>query len=91
MESRPLNIKCPHHAVLLQLDLHHPVITDPHALQRLQYTPPTALTQAVRMGTSASGGCTCGIINRDDITDIVRELENMACGSDPQTTGANSR
>lgn len=87
----PLNTDCPHHAVLLQLNPQHPVITDPHALQRLQYTPPIGLTQAVRMGTSASGGCTCDKKNRDDMKDISRELDIMARGSTTQSEGVNSR
>ncbi|OAL46782.1 hypothetical protein IQ07DRAFT_140953 [Pyrenochaeta sp. DS3sAY3a] len=91
MDSMPLNTDCPHHAVLLQLNPQHPVITDPSALQRLQYTPPIGLTQAFRMGTSASSGCTCDKINREDMKDISRELDIMARGSTTQSTGVNSR
>lgn len=80
----PPTTECPHHAALLRLNPHHPVLTDPQALHRLQYTPPVGLTQTVRMGTSASAGCTCGNAIRDDTQDIFRELDVMSGESETQ-------
>lgn len=85
-----LNTNCPHHAVLLQLNPHHPVLSDPCDFRRLQYTPPIGLTQAVRIGTSTSSGCTCGKIKRDDMNDISRELDDIVGKSDTQSTDTNS-
>ncbi|KAF1846949.1 uncharacterized protein K460DRAFT_329789 [Cucurbitaria berberidis CBS 394.84] len=75
IHSTPLNVNCPYHSAILQLAPTHPKPEGSKPLQRLECMPPAGFSQDFRVGTSASGGCTCGHMIRADMVDISRELE----------------
>lgn len=84
--STPPNVDCPYHAAVLRLNNTRPMPEGTQHSRRLEYTPPSSLSHNVRLGTSASCGCTCGHITRDDIRDFVRELDAIVQQSTGQPT-----
>ena len=76
----PPNSNCPHHEPILQM-AQGPAIEGTHPVQRFTNAPlsalPVGLSAKYRVGTSASGGCTCRhntVIPKDA---MARELESM--------------
>ncbi|KAA8619266.1 PAT1 domain containing protein [Pyrenophora tritici-repentis] len=81
---QPPDSNCPHHAPLLQM-AQRPAPDGENPMQKFVNAPlsalPVGLSAKYRVGTSASGGCTCGHntgIPKDAMT---RELDSMTLGT----------
>jgi len=78
--TTPPNINCPYHAPILEM-AQRPATKETHPVLRFTNAPlsalPVGLSDKYRVGTSASGGCTCRHNTAIPKDAMARELESM--------------